>query len=90
MITYNSIATKEDKLFHTKIKRALFKYLGVDRGMAKYNQLVTVAKIEFNAALVEVDEVKRNNHARRQANLVFVRELKKLGIKLETENKKKN
>lgn len=88
MITYNSIATKEDKLFHQQIKKALFKALGVDRGMAKYNQLVTVAKIEFNAALVEVEEVRRNNHARRQANLVFVRELKKLGIKLEKDNKK--
>lgn len=87
MITYNQIATREDKLFHQRIRKALVNKLGFDRGMVKYNQLAAVAKVEFNAALVEVDEVKRNNHARKKANLVFVRELKKLGIKLDTENK---
>lgn len=87
MITYSNIATKEDKEFHANIKRALFKALGVDRGMAKYNQLATVAKTEFNAALVEVGEIKRNNHARRKANLLFVMELKRMGIKLEKDKK---
>lgn len=83
MITYNEVANREDRLFHQRIKKALVARLGIERGMSKYNQLATVAKIEFNKGQLEtVNEIQRNNVSKRLANLVFVRELKKLGIKL--------
>lgn len=78
------MANKEDRLFHKRIKEALVKSLGFDRAMSKYNQLAAVAKIEFNKAQTETkNEIKRNNVSKRKANLVFVCELKKLGIKLD-------
>jgi len=83
MTTYNEVANREDRLFHQRIKKALVSRLGIERGMDKYKQLAAVAKVEFNKAQLETEnEVKRNNISKRKANLVFVRELKKLGIKL--------
>lgn len=68
-ITYSDIATRADKNFHARCKREL----GIDHYMA----LVPLAKLAFEEGLKEPSELKRNNTAKRMANLVFAKALAK-------------
>ena len=70
MITYNDIADHNDRKRHRKIKLQL--------GKDKYFQLVPIAKLMFQQALKEPDELKRNNAARKAYNMVFTIAISKL------------
>ena len=84
MDKFNDIATKEDRAFHSKIRKALNRTLGPFQGNKKYTQLISVANVAFRTAYDEcICEIKRNNYARKAANLIFTREIKRLGVKLD-------
>lgn len=65
MVTYNDIATKEDKQFHNRARITL--------GNSKYMSLIPLARKAFEEGMKEPNEVKRENTARRMANLVFTK-----------------
>ena len=65
MITYNDIATREDRQFQQKARRIL--------GNRKYMELVPLARKAFEEGMKEPNEVKRENTARRMANMVYTK-----------------
>lgn len=65
MTTYNDIATREDKQFHARARSTL--------GNRKYMELVPLARKAFEEGMKEPNEVKRENTARRMANLVYTK-----------------
>lgn len=68
MTTYNEIATIYDRQFQQKMRREL--------GSRHYMRLVPMAKIAFEQGLKHPNPNKRENTARRMANLVFCMALK--------------
>lgn len=71
MITYSDIATKDDKAFHRVARKALCN---------DYYAAVEEASEAFKKAYKSSCDNKRENAARREANLVIVRWLKEYGI----------
>ena len=69
MSTYNAIATDLDRKHISNAKRQL--------GMARFKELVPVAEKAFKKAWSESSELKRENNARRAANLIFTKEMNK-------------
>jgi len=69
MTTYNEIATTADRRFQAMCRREL--------GEDLYITLVTIASKEFQKGLKEPNENKRENTARRMANMVFTKALMK-------------
>lgn len=63
MTTYSQIATQQDKNFQAKAKATL--------GHHKYMELVPEARAAFEKGMKEPNKNKRENTARRMANLVF-------------------
>lgn len=67
-ITYNSIASRQDKLFHKRCRQQL--------GIKLYMQLVPNAEKAFKKGYREEKNInKRINVARRMANMVFTQAL---------------
>jgi len=64
---YNDIATREDRNFQWKCKREL--------GVHHYNRLIPKAAEAFRQGLRHPNQNKRENTARRLANLVFTNAL---------------
>lgn len=62
-ITYNDIADKADRQFQAKCRRIL--------GKSHYMRLVPMASLAFQEGLKELNPNKRENTARRMANLIF-------------------
>lgn len=62
-ITYNDLATREDRQFHVRCRREL--------GKQHYIRLVPMVKLAFQEGMKEPNPNKRENTARRMANLVF-------------------
>lgn len=62
-LTYNDLATREDKQFHARCRREL--------GVKRYMELVPLAREAFEEGLKWPNEVQRNNRAMRLANQVF-------------------
>ena len=68
MVTYNQIATKQDKIFLSNARRTL--------GKIKFESLIPKVKIAFREAYNnEPNENKKENVARRAANMVYVKEI---------------
>ena len=65
MTTYSQIATKQDKQFHARARAIL--------GHHKYMELVPLARAAFEEGMKEPNENKRENTARRMANLVYTK-----------------
>lgn len=66
MITYNEIATREDKHFISSARRTL--------GKRKFESLIPRARSAFREAYInEPNENKKENVARRAANLVYTK-----------------
>jgi len=69
MISYRSIANRDDKKFHQRCRKELGAYL--------YKQIVSSASLAFQEAYKnEPNEIKKENAARRAANLVYYHALK--------------
>lgn len=62
-LTYKEIATPADIQFQARCRRIL--------GKSHYMRLVPMAKIAFQEGLKEPNPNKRENTARRMANLIF-------------------
>jgi hypothetical protein len=64
MITYNDIATREDKIFLSNARRSLGKH--------KFESLIPKVKVVFREAYNdEPNENKKENIARRAANMIY-------------------
>lgn len=72
MLTYNSIASKDDKKYLTVAKRVLGQ---------SFMEVSKDAEIAFHeAADAEPNELKKPNAARRAANLVYLAAMKECGV----------
>lgn len=69
-VSYNDLATKADKQFHSRCRREL--------GTKRYMELVPLAREAFEEGMKWPNEVQRNNRAMRLANQVFSAELSKV------------
>lgn len=66
MITYNDIATREDKIFLSNARRTLGKH--------KFESLIPKVKVVFREAYNnEPNENKKENVARRAANMIYTK-----------------
>ena len=66
MLKYNDIATREDKKFLSDCRRKL--------GKRKFESLIPKVKIAFRQAYDnEINVNKKNNVAKRAANLIYVK-----------------
>ena len=69
MISYNDIATREDKLFLSNARRTLGKH--------KFESLIPKVKVFFREAYNnEPNENKKENVARRAANMIYTSAMK--------------
>ena len=66
MITYNDIASREDKLFLSNARRTL--------GKRKFESLIPRVRVVFREAYNnEPNENKKENVARRAANMIYTK-----------------
>lgn len=69
MISYREISNRDDKKFHRLCRKEL--------GIKLYNQVASIASLHFQEAYKnEPNELKKENSARRAANLVYCHALK--------------